>query len=162
MSWNNSTRDTAKENEALILTTTSISTTLRKRRSCRYCNTLPVFGFNSAKYDINLMKSYLLPILVNDWQIEPTVVKKANRFVSFKCCDVQLPDIMNFLGGATSLDTFVKAYRTTKLSAFSPMSGSTTPKCRTTKNYLHTIPSLANCVILTLSRKITTTLKTYY
>ena len=23
----------------------------------RYCNTLPVFGFNSAKYDINLIKS---------------------------------------------------------------------------------------------------------
>ena len=25
----------------------------------RYCNVLPVFGFNSAKYDINLIKSYL-------------------------------------------------------------------------------------------------------
>ena len=31
----------------------------------RYCNVLPVFGFNSAKYDINLIKSYLLPILIN-------------------------------------------------------------------------------------------------
>ena len=31
----------------------------------RYCNVLPVFGFNSAKYDINLIKSYLLPNLVN-------------------------------------------------------------------------------------------------
>ena len=29
-----------------------------------YCNVLPVFGFNSAKYDINLIKSYLLPILI--------------------------------------------------------------------------------------------------
>ena len=27
-----------------------------------YCNVLPVFGFNSAKYDLNLIKSYLLPI----------------------------------------------------------------------------------------------------
>ena len=32
----------------------------------RYCNVLPVFGFNSAKYNINLIKSYLLPILVNE------------------------------------------------------------------------------------------------
>ena len=32
----------------------------------RNCNVLPVFGFNSAKYDINLIKSYLLPILVNE------------------------------------------------------------------------------------------------
>ena len=31
----------------------------------RYCNVLPVIGFNSAKYDNNLIKSYLLPTLVN-------------------------------------------------------------------------------------------------
>ena len=70
----------------------------------RYCNTLPVFGFNSAKYDINLIKSYLLPILLYERQIEPAVIKKANQFVSFKFGDVQLLDIKNFLGGATSLD----------------------------------------------------------
>ena len=78
----------------------------------RYCNTLPVFGFNSAKYDINLIKSYLLPILVNERRIEPAVIKTANQFVSFKFGDVQLLDIMNFLGGATSLDSFLKAYKT--------------------------------------------------
>ena len=44
----------------------------------RYYNVLPVFGFNSAKYDINLMMSYLLTILVNDRDIERTVIKKAN------------------------------------------------------------------------------------
>ena len=32
----------------------------------RYCNISPVFGFNSAKYDLNLIKSYLLHILVNE------------------------------------------------------------------------------------------------
>ena len=37
----------------------------------RYCNVLPVFGFNSAKYDINLIKSYFLPILVNERDVEP-------------------------------------------------------------------------------------------
>ena len=55
-----------------------------------YCNVLPVFGFNSAKYDIILIKSYLLPILVNERDIEPTVIKKANQFVSFKFGDIQL------------------------------------------------------------------------
>ena len=35
----------------------------------RYCNFLPVSGFNSAKYDLNLIKSYLLPILVNERNI---------------------------------------------------------------------------------------------
>ena len=30
----------------------------------RYCNTLPVFGFLCARYDMNLIKSYLLPFIV--------------------------------------------------------------------------------------------------
>ena len=86
----------------------------------RYCNVLPVFGFNSAKYDINLIKSYLLPILINERNMEPTVIKKANQFVSFKFGDVQLLDIMNFLGGATSLDSFLKAYKTAETKGFFP------------------------------------------
>ena len=86
----------------------------------RYCNVLPVFGFNSAEYDINLIKSYLLPILVNDPDIEPTVIKKANQLVSFKFGDSQLLDIMNFFGGATSLDSFLKAYKTKDTKGFLP------------------------------------------
>ena len=86
----------------------------------RYCNVLPVFGFNSAKYDINLIKSYLLPILINGSNMEPIVIKKANQFVSFKFGDVQLLDIMNFLGGATSLDSFLKAYKTAETKCFFP------------------------------------------
>ena len=78
----------------------------------RYCNVLPVFGFNSSKSDIILIKSYLLTILVNERDIEPTVIKKANQFVSFKFGDIQLLHIMNFLGGASSLDSFLKAYKT--------------------------------------------------
>ena len=35
----------------------------------RYCNVLHIFGFNSAKYDLNLIKSYLLPILINERNI---------------------------------------------------------------------------------------------
>ena len=86
----------------------------------RYCNTFPVFGFNSAKSDINLIKSYLLPILVSERQLVPAVIKKANQFVSFKFGDVQLLDIMNFLGGATSLDSFLKGYKTEETKGFLP------------------------------------------
>ena len=86
----------------------------------RYCNVLPVFGFNSAKYDINLIKSYLLPNLINERNMEPIVIKKAKKFVSFNFGDVQLPDIMNFLGGATNLDSFLKAYKTAETKGFFP------------------------------------------
>ena len=80
----------------------------------RYCNVLTLFGFNSAKYDLNLIKSYLLHILVNERDIEATVIKKANQLISFEFGDIQLLVIMNFLGGATSLDSFLEAYRTSE------------------------------------------------
>ena len=74
----------------------------------RYCNVLPVLGLNSAKYDINLIKSYLLPILINERNMEPIVIKKANQFVSFNIGDVQLLDIMNFLVEQQVLNRFLR------------------------------------------------------
>ena len=47
-------------------------------------------------------------------------MKKANQFVSFTFGDIQLLDIMNFLGGATSLDSLLKAYKTKETKGFSP------------------------------------------
>ena len=86
----------------------------------RYCNTLTVFRFNSAKFHFNLIKSYLLTILVTERQIETAVIKKPVKFVSFMLGDVQLLDIMNILGGATSLDSFLKAYKTEETKGFFP------------------------------------------
>ena len=40
----------------------------------RYCNVLSVFGFNGAKYDINSIKSFLLPILINERNMEPIMI----------------------------------------------------------------------------------------
>ena len=77
-----------------------------------------MLGFNSANYDLNLIKSYLLPILVNERDIEPTVIKKATQFISLKFDDIQLLDIENFLGGATNLDSFLKAYKTSEKKIF--------------------------------------------
>ena len=86
----------------------------------RYCNVLLVFGLNSAKYDFNLMKSFLLPFLVNERDIEPTVTLKANQFVSFRFGDIHLLGIMKFLGGATSPDSFLKAFKTKETMCFFP------------------------------------------
>ena len=47
-------------------------------------------------------------------------MKKANEFVSFKFGDIQLLDIMNFLDGATSFDSFLKAYKTKETKGFFP------------------------------------------
>ena len=116
----------------------------------RYFNVLLVFGFNSVKYDLNLIKSYLLPILVNERHIEPSVIKKTIRFISFNFGDVQLLDIMNFVGGATSFGSFLKAYKTSETKGFSPTNALITlRKCRK-KNFLHMTPFTVNYVAVTL------------
>ena len=88
----------------------------------RYCKPLLVLGFNSAKYDINLIKSslFLLPKLINSRDIEPVVIRKTNQYISFKFGVIKLLDIMNILGGATSLDSFLKAYKTSETKRFFP------------------------------------------
>ena len=80
------------------------------------------------KYGINLIKSYLFAILVKDRGFEPTVLKKVNQFVSFKFGDIQLLDIMKFLGGATSLDSFFKAHKTKETKVFFPYDWFDCPK----------------------------------
>ena len=60
---------------------------------------------------MNLIKAYLIPLLVNEEGIEQTVIKKAKQFKSFKFGSIQFLDIINFLGGAISLDSFLKAYK---------------------------------------------------
>ena len=82
-----------------------------------------MFRFNGAKYDLSLIKSYLLSILLNERHMEPTVVETANQFNSFKIGHIQLLDKMNFLGGATSLDSFLKAYKTSETKSFFPCEG---------------------------------------
>ena len=62
----------------------------------------------------------MLPILVIERDIEPTVMKKANQFVSFKFGDIQLLDLLNVLGGTTSLDSILKAYKTKATEDFFP------------------------------------------
>ena len=74
-----------------------------------YENTLSVFRFNSGKFELNLIKSYLLPYLIHERDVQPSVIKKADHFVSLKFGDAQFFDILNFLGGATSLHSFLKA-----------------------------------------------------
>ena len=61
----------------------------------------------------------MLPILVNKSNIEPAV-KKANQFISFKFGVIQLLDIVNFLGGATRLDSFLKPSKTSETKGFFP------------------------------------------
>ena len=79
-----------------------------------------MFVSNSEKYDLNLIKPYLLSIPVNEPDIEPTVTKNANQFISFKSFHNQLLDMLNFLGGPTGLDLLLKLYKSLKTQGSFP------------------------------------------
>ena len=42
----------------------------------RYVNTLPVYGFNSGRIDLNLINFYLIPHLIRNKKKEKSVLKK--------------------------------------------------------------------------------------
>ena len=54
-----------------------------QKNQLRYTIFLPVFGLNSGRYDINLIKTNFIPYLINEKEIEPRVIKKANDFFCF-------------------------------------------------------------------------------
>ena len=53
-------------------------------------------------------------------ELNLTVIKKAYQFVPFKSCKIQFLDIMKFFGGATSLNSFLKAYKTSETKVYFP------------------------------------------
>ena len=63
----------------------------------RCYNLLPVYGFNSATSDINLIQPYFFPTPVNEQDGELTVIKKANRFVPFNFGHLHLLEVWNSL-----------------------------------------------------------------
>ena len=57
----------------------------------RHVNTLPVFGFHSVKFGLDIFKSYLILLLVNEKEIEPTVIKKSEPFCIFQVRKQSVP-----------------------------------------------------------------------
>ena len=86
-----------------------------------YTNTLPVFGFNSGRYDVKLFNSYLIPYQINVKETETSVIKIAEDFLSFKIGDSQLLDFLNFFfGRSNSLKSFLKVYKTIEIKGYFP------------------------------------------
>ena len=81
---------------------------------------------------------------MSEKEIELSVIKKANDFVSFKFGDVQLLDIMKFLGGATTLYFFLKAYKASEMKNTFHISGLIPPISLMNSNFPRMMTSSAN------------------
>ena len=86
---------------------------------------------------------------MNEREIEPTVIKKANQCIPFKFGNVPFLDIMSFLGGATSLDSFLKACKVSEAKGFFPYEWFDSPEKLTYPTLHRTTSFSADYVIAT-------------
>lgn len=73
---------------------------------------VPVLGFNSAKNDLNLLKSKLCRHLNLDKDDDSFTTKKENRYICISASKLKFLDITQFLAHGCSCAKFPKAYQT--------------------------------------------------
>ena len=81
---------------------------------------LPVLGFNSGKYDLNAVKTFLFPYLIQHQPIKFTVKRNSNH-MCLKTDFFKLLDISNYVAPGFSYDQFLKAYECEQTKGFFPL-----------------------------------------
>jgi len=92
-------------------------------RFMKWLREVPVVGFNSSKYDANIMKMYLSGALSrydkpDDGEVTPLKTNSMYRVITSK--SLKFLDVMNFLAAGVSLDKWLKAYKCTMTKGFFP------------------------------------------
>ena len=94
-----------------------------------YCRQIPVLGFNSAKYDLNLVKSHLIPWLRRDLDpnkddaddtCDVSVIKKGSTYTQIGARRFKFLDISNYLAGGVSYSGFLQAYKIPEAKSYFP------------------------------------------
>lgn len=89
----------------------------------KWLREVPVVGFNSAKYDANIMKMYLSGALTkydkpDKEEVTPLKTNSMYRVITSKT--LKFLDVANFLAAGVSLDKWLKAYKCTMTKGFFP------------------------------------------
>ena len=92
-----------------------ISESLRK-----YCCQLPVLGFNSARYDLNLIKTKIAIHLKMHLSKESFVVKRGNSYACLANDKFKFLDITSYLSPGTSYVAFLKAFDVEEQKSYFP------------------------------------------
>ena len=80
---------------------------------------IPMIGFNSGKYDINMVKPHLVKVLMKIDAIK-FVVKKSNSFMCLQTERLNFVDIRNYLAPGFDYATYLKAYKCSVMKGFFP------------------------------------------
>ena len=82
-----------------------------KQELLKYISQLPVIGFNSGRYDINLIKKDIIGYITANYQeTDIYTIKKNNTYLSVSVPDLKFIDISNYLAAGSSYSQFLKAY----------------------------------------------------
>ena len=81
---------------------------------------VPVLGFNSGRYDLNVIKKHLYTELEAAGDNFKHIVKKAGSYMSMSTGMLKFLDISNYLAPGYSYDTFFKAYECNETKGFFP------------------------------------------
>ena len=73
-----------------------------------WVNQVPVFGFNSGRYDINMIKEYFVKNLAIISDVN--VAKKENSYMFLSTPNFKFLDIQNYLAPGLSYDAWCRAY----------------------------------------------------
>ena len=85
-----------------------------------YCRELPVFLFNSARYDFKLIKKYLFKELCKRDESPSFTVKKAGKYPCIKSESLKFLDILQFLAPGYNLKPCFKAFDVNEEKGFFP------------------------------------------
>lgn len=85
-----------------------------------YCHQMPVLGFNSSWFDLNLLKAQLNDKLNLDTDPHGHVIKKLNCYTCISTSQLKFLDIMNFLSPGYSYAKFLKAFGMEETKSYFP------------------------------------------
>ena len=90
-----------------------------KEKFLNYLLSIPVVGFNSQAYDLNVNKGPLLKHLYQTGKINYTI-KRVNKLQCIETRELRFLDIVNFIAPGFSYDKYLKAFGCTQLKGFFP------------------------------------------
>ena len=85
-----------------------------------YMSQMPVLGFNSAKYDLNLIKRVLAKHLNMHEETGAFVIKKNNAYTCIATESLKFLDMSQFLAAGSSYTSFLKAYHVAEQKGYFP------------------------------------------
>jgi len=92
-----------------------------------WCNQVPVVGFNSGRYDLNLIKNHFAERLAETTN-KVRVAKNVNKTMFLLTWGFRFLDIINYLGSGTSYEKWVKAYECKSVKSWFPYEWFDSPK----------------------------------